>query len=111
MRGVAAGSAKAGASGISADLSFGDRKLGKQLSAADRAGASYAVILGGSVLEVAGFNLNLIHTIPAGLWEVFTGVWLIVKGFDKSPLPIAAERTTSSTPSILPSSAVRSATA
>jgi histidyl-tRNA synthetase len=32
--------------GISADLSFGDRKLGKQLSAADRAGAHYAVILG-----------------------------------------------------------------
>jgi histidyl-tRNA synthetase len=33
-------------SGISADLTFGDRKLGKQLSAADRAGAHYAVILG-----------------------------------------------------------------
>jgi histidyl-tRNA synthetase len=32
--------------GISADMSFGDRKLGKQLSAADRAGAHYAVILG-----------------------------------------------------------------
>jgi histidyl-tRNA synthetase len=32
--------------GISADLSFGERKLGKQLSAADRAGAHYAVILG-----------------------------------------------------------------
>ena len=32
--------------GISADLSFGDRKLGKQLSAGDRAGAHYAVILG-----------------------------------------------------------------
>jgi histidyl-tRNA synthetase len=34
------------ASGISADMAFGDRKLGKQLSAADRAGAEYAVILG-----------------------------------------------------------------
>jgi histidyl-tRNA synthetase len=34
------------ASGISADLSFGDRKLGKQISAADRAGATYAIILG-----------------------------------------------------------------
>jgi histidyl-tRNA synthetase len=34
------------ARGIAADLSFGDRKLGKQLSAADRAGAHYAVILG-----------------------------------------------------------------
>ena len=34
------------ANGISADLSFGDRKLGRQLSAADRAGAHYALILG-----------------------------------------------------------------
>jgi histidyl-tRNA synthetase len=34
------------ARGIAADLSFGDRKLGKQLSAANRAGAHYAVILG-----------------------------------------------------------------
>ena len=31
---------------ISADMAFGDRKLGKQLSAADRAGADYALILG-----------------------------------------------------------------
>ena len=34
------------AQGISTDLSFGDKKLGKQLSAADRAGARFAVILG-----------------------------------------------------------------
>jgi histidyl-tRNA synthetase len=34
------------ARGVAADLSFGDRKLGKQLSAADRAGAYYAIILG-----------------------------------------------------------------
>jgi histidyl-tRNA synthetase len=34
------------AAGISADIAFGDRKLGKQLSAADRVGAHYAAILG-----------------------------------------------------------------
>jgi histidyl-tRNA synthetase len=34
------------AAGISADLAFGDRKLGKQLSAADKAGAHLALILG-----------------------------------------------------------------
>jgi hypothetical protein len=68
----------------------------------------YAVILGGSVLEVAGFNLNLIHTIPAGLWEVFIGVWLIVKGFSVSPT--LSERTTSRATSIVPSPAVGSAT-
>jgi hypothetical protein len=45
----------------------------------------YAVILCGSVLEIMGFNLNLLHTLPAGLWELFIGVWLIVKGFNASP--------------------------
>ena len=44
----------------------------------------YAVILGGSVVEVLGFNLLTIHAIPGGLWEVFIGVWLIVRGFNPS---------------------------
>src|ERR671912_1849073 len=47
----------------------------------------YAVILGGSVLEVLGFNLLSIHAIPGGLWEMFIGVWLIVKGFNPSAFP------------------------
>ena len=42
----------------------------------------YAVILCGSVLEILGFNLSSIQAIPGGLWEVFIGVWLIVKGFN-----------------------------
>ncbi len=53
----------------------------------------YAVILGGSVLEVMGFNLSSIHTIPGGLWELFIGVWLIVKGFNASAF---SQATTSS---------------
>jgi len=44
--------------------------------------AGYAVILVGSVLQVLGFELNSIQAIPGGLWEVFAGVWLIVKGFN-----------------------------
>jgi hypothetical protein len=44
----------------------------------------YAVILCGSVLEVLGFDLLSIHAIPGGLWEMFIGVWLIVKGFNPS---------------------------
>jgi Domain of unknown function (DUF4386) len=44
----------------------------------------YAVILCGSVVEVMGFNLLSIHAIPGGLWEMFIGVWLIVKGFNPS---------------------------
>ena len=42
----------------------------------------YATILCGSVLEVLGFDRLSIHTIPGGLWELFIGVWLIVKGFN-----------------------------
>jgi hypothetical protein len=66
--------------------------------------AGYAIILGGSVLEVMGFNLNLIHTIPGGLWELFIGVWLIAKGFSSSSAH--SERTVSSTASTEPSPAV-----
>jgi hypothetical protein len=44
----------------------------------------YAIILGGSVLEVLGFDLLSIHAIPGGLWELFIGVWLIAKGFNPS---------------------------
>ena len=69
----------------------------------------YAVILGGSVLEVMGFNLNSIHTIPGGLWELSIGVWLITKGF--SPVSLASERTVSPTTPIVPSPAASAATA
>jgi hypothetical protein len=69
----------------------------------------YAVILGGSVLEVLGFNLNSIHTIPGGLWELFIGVWLIVRGFNASSVALA--RTTPSTTPIVPSPALGGAPA
>lgn len=42
----------------------------------------YVLLLVGSALQAAGFDLRLVHTLPGGLWEVFIGVWLIVKGFD-----------------------------
>ena len=45
----------------------------------------YATLLFGSVAQILGFNLNSIHAIPGGLWEVFIGVWLIVKGFSSVP--------------------------
>ena len=46
--------------------------------------AGYAVLLGGSVLEILGFDLQLVQTIPGGLWELFICVWLIAKGFNSS---------------------------
>jgi len=42
----------------------------------------YAILLGGSVLQILGFQLNSLNAIPGGLWEMFIGVWLIVKGFN-----------------------------
>jgi len=47
----------------------------------------YAILLLGSVLQVIGFNLSSIQAIPGGLWELFIGVWLIVKGFSSPPVP------------------------
>jgi Domain of unknown function (DUF4386) len=47
----------------------------------------YAILLFGSVLQVLGFNLNSIHAIPGGLWELSIGVWLIAKGFSSTPVP------------------------
>ena len=44
----------------------------------------YAILLCGSVLEVLGFALLDMHAIPGGLWELFIGVWLTVKGFNPS---------------------------
>jgi hypothetical protein len=53
----------------------------------------YTTVLCGSVLEVLGFDLHLIHTIPGGLWELFTGVWLIAKGFNSSPKALVSVKT------------------
>jgi histidyl-tRNA synthetase len=46
------------AQGISADLSYGDRKLGKQLAAADRSGAQFAVVLGEDELASGTVSLK-----------------------------------------------------
>jgi hypothetical protein len=44
----------------------------------------YVSFLGGSMLEILGFNLQLLHTIPGGLWEMSIGVWLIARGFNSA---------------------------
>jgi len=44
----------------------------------------YVSFLLGSMLEILGFNLQLLHTLPGGLWEMSIGVWLIVKGFNST---------------------------
>jgi hypothetical protein len=42
----------------------------------------YAIIFFGMMSEIMGSGLGLISSIPGGLWEIFIGVWLIVKGFN-----------------------------
>ena len=54
----------------------------------------YAVIFCGMVSDLMGSGLGLVSSIPGGLWEVFIGVWLIVKGFNSSaidPVPDGAD--------------------
>ena len=44
----------------------------------------YATILVGMLSAVMGSGLGDLSSLPGGLWEVFIGVWLIVKGFSSS---------------------------
>jgi hypothetical protein len=53
----------------------------------------YAIIFCGMVSEVMGSGLGLVSSIPGGLWEVFIGVWLIVKGFNPSAIVPGSDRT------------------
>lgn len=41
----------------------------------------YAIIFCGMAAEIFGSALGLVSSLPGGLWELFTGGWLIVKGF------------------------------
>jgi hypothetical protein len=52
----------------------------------------YAIILCGMVSAVMGSGLGDISSIAGGLWEVFVGVWLIVKGFNASAFVSQAPR-------------------
>lgn len=70
--------------------------------------AGYAIILGGSVLQILGFDLNSIQAIPGGLWEVFIGVWLIAKGFSIPSVPLGP--TSSSTTPVIASPPLASTT-
>ena len=45
----------------------------------------YAIIFCGMVSAVMGSGLGDVSSIPGGLWEVFIGVWLIVKGVAMPP--------------------------
>jgi hypothetical protein len=44
--------------------------------------AGYAIILVGMLSAIMGSGLGDLSSLPGGLWEVFVGVWLIVRGFN-----------------------------
>jgi hypothetical protein len=54
----------------------------------------YAVILVGMLSAIMGSGLGDLSSYPGGLWEVFVGVWLIVKGFN-SPAVVSQPTGTS----------------
>jgi hypothetical protein len=62
----------------------------------------YATILCGSVLEILGFHLQSMHTVPGGLWELFAGAWLIAKGFNSSAFVSQAARTSNAAEPLVP---------
>lgn len=60
----------------------------------------YAVLLGGSVLQVLGFQLSSVHAAPGGLWEVFIGIWLIARGFTASSAPSSVVTASAAAPAV-----------
>lgn len=53
----------------------------------------YAVILVGMLSAVMGSGLGDLSSYPGGLWEVFVGVWLIVKGFNAPAIVSGSAKT------------------
>ena len=53
----------------------------------------YAIIFCGMVSAIMGSGLGDLFSIPGGLWEVFIGVWLIVKGFNSSAIHYVSTET------------------
>ncbi len=62
----------------------------------------YATILVGMLSAVMGSGLGDFSSIPGGLWEVFIGVWLIVKGFSSSAVASLAARTSNLAEPLVP---------
>lgn len=62
----------------------------------------YAIIFCGMVSAVMGSGLGDLSSLPGGLWEIFVGVWLIVKGFRTSAFVSQAPSTSSLAAPLVP---------
>jgi hypothetical protein len=56
-----------------------------------------AIIFCGMVSAIMGSGLGDLASLPGGLWEIFIGVWLIVKGFNSPVIVIESAKTEIST--------------
>ena len=53
--------------------------------------AGYAIFTAGCLLELLGVaGAGLVAVVPGGLFEVFFGIWLIAKGFNRSAVAAGA---------------------
>ena len=62
----------------------------------------YAIIFVGMVSEIMGSGLGLASSLPGGLWEIFIGVWLLVKGFSPAAFVAPATKTDSPVDTLVP---------
>ena len=62
----------------------------------------YAIIFVGMLSEMMGSGLGLASSLPGGLWEIFIGGWLIVKGFNSSAFVSQATRTSNPAEPLVP---------
>ena len=62
----------------------------------------YATILVGMLSAIMGSGLGDLSSLPGGLWEVFIGVWLIVKGFSSSAVVSQAARSSNLVEPLVP---------
>ncbi len=53
----------------------------------------YAIFFTGALLEFGGVGVGLLFSLPAGLFELFLGAWLIARGFNAGthPTPLATQ--------------------
>ncbi len=53
----------------------------------------YALLLTGALLVIFDSSIVVILSLPVGLFEIFLGVWLIVKGFNSSAIASGSAQT------------------
>ncbi len=62
----------------------------------------YATILIGMLSAIMGSGLGDLSSLPGGLWEMFVGVWLIVKGFSSPAIPSQVTKTSNLAEPLVP---------